>query len=72
MSRIIRQIEAEARETGNVKARELIADAIQRVASDKVAEVTTSLVILPNEEMKGQLWGCGRNIRAFEQAAGVV
>ncbi len=72
MSRIIRQIEAEARETGNVKARELIADAIQRVASDKVAEVTTSLVILPNEEMKGRIVGRnGRNIRAFEQAAGV-
>lgn len=72
MGRIIRQIETEARETGNAKARELIADAIQRVASDKVAEVTTSLVTLPNEEMKGRIVGRnGRNIRAFEQAAGV-
>jgi ribonuclease Y len=72
MARIIRQIETEARETGNAKARELIADAIQRVASDKVAEVTTSLVTLPNEEMKGRIVGRnGRNIRAFEQAAGV-
>lgn len=72
MARIIRQIETEARETGNAKARELIADAIQRVASEKVAEVTTSLVTLPNEEMKGRIVGRnGRNIRAFEQAAGV-
>jgi ribonuclease Y len=72
MARIIRQIEAEAREEGEAKARELIADAIQRVASDHVAEVTTSVVPLPNEEMKGRIVGRnGRNIRAFEQAAGV-
>lgn len=72
MSRIIRQIESEAREKGNVRARELIADAIQRVASDKVAEVTTSVVNLPNEEMKGRIVGRnGRNIRAFEQTSGV-
>jgi ribonuclease Y len=72
MARIIRQIEAEAREEGETKARELIADAIQRVASDHVAEVTTSVVPLPNEEMKGRIVGRnGRNIRAFEQAAGV-
>ena len=72
MARIIRQIEAEAREEGEARARELIADAIQRVASDHVAEVTTSVVPLPNEEMKGRIVGRnGRNIRAFEQAAGV-
>jgi ribonuclease Y len=72
MARIIRQIEAEARMDGEKKARELIADAIQRVASDQVAEVTTSVVPLPNEEMKGRIVGRnGRNIRAFEQAAGV-
>ena len=72
MARIVRQIENEARETGEDKARELIADAIQRVASDKVAEVTTSLVTLPNEEMKGRIVGRnGRNIRSFEQATGV-
>jgi ribonuclease Y len=72
MARIIRQIETEARETGNEKARELIADAIQRVASDRVAEITTSVVVLPNEEMKGRIVGRnGRNIRSFEQAAGV-
>ncbi|HVN56343.1 MAG TPA: ribonuclease Y [Anaerolineaceae bacterium] len=72
MARIIRQIEAEARAEGENRARELIADAIQRVASDHVAEVTTSVVNLPNEEMKGRIVGRnGRNIRAFEQAAGV-
>jgi ribonuclease Y len=72
MARIIRQIETEAREEGEKRARSLIADAIQRVASDRVAEFTTSLVPLPNEEMKGRIVGRnGRNIRAFEQAAGV-
>ncbi len=72
MARIIRQIEAEARAEGEKRARELIADAIQRVASDHVAEVTSSIVTLPNEEMKGRIVGRnGRNIRAFEQAAGV-
>jgi ribonuclease Y len=72
MARIIRQIETEAREEGEKRARKLIADSIQRVASDRVAEFTTSLVPLPNEEMKGRIVGRnGRNIRAFEQAAGV-
>jgi len=72
MARIIRQIEAEARVEGEKRAREIIADAIQRVASDHVAEVTTSVVPLPNEEMKGRIVGRnGRNIRAFEQVAGV-
>ncbi len=72
MARIIRQIETEAREEGEKRARKLIADSIQRVASDRVAEFTTSIVPLPNEEMKGRIVGRnGRNIRAFEQAAGV-
>lgn len=72
MARIIRQIEAEARVDGEKRARELVADAIQRVASEHVAAVTTSLVTLPNEEMKGRIVGRnGRNIRAFEQVAGV-
>jgi ribonucrease Y len=72
MARIIRQIESEARVEGEKRARDLIADAIQRVASDHVAEVTSSVVPLPNEEMKGRIVGRnGRNIRAFEQAAGV-
>ena len=72
MARIIRQIEAEAKAEGEKRAREIVADAIQRVASEHVNEVTTSVVILPNEEMKGRIVGRnGRNIRAFEQAAGV-
>jgi ribonuclease Y len=72
IARIIRQVESEARIDGEKKAREIIADAIQRVASDQVSEVTTSLITLPNEEMKGRIVGRnGRNIRAFEQAAGV-
>jgi ribonuclease Y len=72
MARIYRQIEAEAREEGEKRARKLIADAIQRVASEHVAEVTSSVVALPNEEMKGRIVGRnGRNIKAFEQAAGV-
>lgn len=72
MARIIRQVESEARSEGEKRAREIIADAIQRVASDHVSEVTTSIVPLPNEEMKGRIVGRnGRNIRAFEQAAGV-
>lgn len=72
MARIIRQIESEARSEGEKRAREIITDAIQRVASEHVVSVSTSLVSLPNEEMKGRIVGRnGRNIRAFEQAAGV-
>ncbi|UCH60192.1 MAG: ribonuclease Y [Anaerolineales bacterium] len=72
MARIIRQIEAEAREEGEKRARELITTAIQRVASEHVTEVTTSAVPLPSDEMKGRIIGRnGRNIHAFEQIAGV-
>jgi ribonuclease Y len=72
IAHIIRQVEGDARAEGDKRAREIIADAIQRVASDHVAEVSSSIVPLPNEEMKGRIVGRnGRNIRAFEQAAGV-
>lgn len=72
MARIIRQVEAEAREEGEGRAREIITTAIQRVASEHVSEVTTSVVPLPSDEMKGRIIGRnGRNIHAFEQAAGV-
>jgi len=72
MARIIRQIESEAHQEGEKKARQIITDSIQRVASDQVAHVTSSVVSLPNDEMKGRIVGRnGRNIRAFEQAAGV-
>ncbi len=72
MARIIRQVEAEAREEGDRRARALIATAIQRVASEHVSEITTSIVNIPSDEMKGRIIGRnGRNIHAFEQAAGV-
>ncbi len=72
MARIIRMVENEAREDGENRARKIIVAAIQRVASDQVAEVTTSTVVIPSEEMKGRIIGRnGRNIHAFEQAAGV-
>jgi ribonuclease Y len=72
MARIIRQIDAEAREEGERRARKIIASAIQRVASEHVGDVTTSSVPLPSDDMKGRIIGRnGRNIHAFEQAAGV-
>lgn len=72
MARIIREIEEEAREMGEERARELISLAIQRVASEHVSEVTISVVPLPSDDMKGRIIGrSGRNIRAFEMAAGV-
>lgn len=72
MARVMRQVEAEARENGEKRGRKLIALAIQRVASESVSEITTSVVQIPSDEMKGRIIGRnGRNIRAFEQAAGV-
>jgi ribonuclease Y len=72
MARVIRQVEAETKEKADAVARELIADSMQRLASEHVAEVVVSTVPLPNDEMKGRIIGRGgRNIRAFEQASGV-
>jgi ribonuclease Y len=72
MARVMRQIEAEAREEGEKRARKLISLAIQRVASEHVSEITTSVVSLPSDDMKGRIIGRnGRNIRSFEAAAGV-
>ncbi len=72
MARKIREVEDELSAEANERARELIALAIQRVASDYVSDVTVSVVSLPNDEMKGRIIGRnGRNIRAFEQASGV-
>lgn len=71
-ARLIREIEQEAREDGDRRAREIITTAIERVASDQVAESTVALVPLPNDEMKGRIIGRqGRNIRAIEVATGV-
>jgi ribonuclease Y len=72
MARIIRQVEAEAKAEGENRARKLITAAIQRVASEHVIAVTTSVVEIPSDDMKGRIIGRnGRNIHAFEQAAGV-
>lgn len=72
MARKIREVEDELSSEADNKARELIAMAIQRVASEYVSDVTVSVVPLPSDEMKGRIIGRnGRNIRAFEQAAGV-
>ncbi len=72
MARIIRQVEAEARETADNRARSLIAMAIQRLASEQVSEVSVSIVPLPSDDMKGRIIGRnGRNIRSFEIATGV-
>ena len=72
MARVIRQVEAEAKEEADALARKIITYAIQRLASEQVAELTVSTVPLPSDDMKGRIIGRGgRNIRAFEQAAGV-
>lgn len=71
-AKLIKQIEDEARETADKKAKEIIGFSIQRYASDFVADATVTAVSLPNDEMKGRIIGReGRNIRALEAATGV-
>ncbi len=72
IARIIRQVEAEARDEADTRARDVIALAVQRLASEHVSEISVSVVSLPSDEMKGRIIGRnGRNIRAFELATGV-
>ncbi|HEY0552654.1 MAG TPA: ribonuclease Y, partial [Thermoanaerobaculia bacterium] len=69
---IVKRIEDEAREQAGRQAQRIIGMAIQRSASDYVSETTVSVVMLPNDEMKGRIIGReGRNIRALETATGV-
>jgi ribonuclease Y len=72
MARRIREIEQATREDADKLARKVVSVAVQRCASDYVAEITVSTVNLPGEELKGRIIGReGRNIRAFEQITGV-
>ncbi len=71
-SRRVREMEVRTREESEKKARDILAQSMQRCATEVVAESTVSVVPLPGDEMKGRLIGReGRNIRALEHATGV-
>lgn len=69
---LVRDIETDARNTADTRARHIVVDAIQRIASEQTAESVVSVLHLPSDEMKGRIIGReGRNIRAFESTTGV-
>ncbi len=69
---MIRRIETEAQQTAKQRARAIVTEAIQRVASDQTAQTVVAVVHLPADEVKGRIIGReGRNIRAFETVTGV-
>jgi ribonuclease Y len=72
LARRVRQLEEEAQTEAKRRARNLVADALQRVAASHAVETTSSLIELPSDDMKGRIIGReGRNIRALEHVTGV-